>query len=81
MRGCLPAPVRHPDELTATERRVLDLLATGATDRQIARALGISPHTVRQHCTHIYHRMPGPTIGNPRILAARWHWETQGAHR
>jgi DNA-binding NarL/FixJ family response regulator len=36
-----------PDDLTTREREVLDLLAEGASNQQIARALGISLKTVQ----------------------------------
>ena len=42
-----------PDELTAREREVLDLLATGATNRQIADALFISTKTASVHVSRI----------------------------
>lgn len=41
------------DELTATERRVLLLLAELKTTKEIASALGISPRTVDNHRAHI----------------------------
>jgi predicted ATPase len=39
--------------LTAREREVLRLLADGCTDREIARALSISPRTVGGHVTNL----------------------------
>ncbi len=44
------APDRH---LTPREREVLRLLAEGMPDREIARALSISPRTVGGHVTHL----------------------------
>ena len=38
----------EPD-LTAIERRVLELLAAGNTNREIASELGLSPNEVRAH--------------------------------
>lgn len=43
---------RGPHErggLTAREREVFDLLAEGLTDKQIARRLSVSVHTVNKH--------------------------------
>lgn len=40
--------------LTAREVEVLALLAKGCTNRQIGRALGISPKTAGNHIEHIY---------------------------
>ena len=38
---------------TAREQQVLDLIARGLTDKDIARTLGISPNTVRNHVAHL----------------------------
>jgi DNA-binding CsgD family transcriptional regulator len=40
--------------LTAAERRVLELLARGASAKNIAVQLGVSPHTVRVHMRNLY---------------------------
>lgn len=45
------------DDLTAREREVLDLLADGASNRQIARSLGISLKTVQNHVSHILDKL------------------------
>jgi DNA-binding NarL/FixJ family response regulator len=42
-----------PDELTAREREVLQLVAEGASTRAAADRLGISPKTVEVHRAHI----------------------------
>jgi len=47
-------PVRHlavegEETLTAREREVLQLLAEGIPNKQVARRLGVSPHTVKFH--------------------------------
>lgn len=57
------APETEPDqpqplppglaELSAREREVLRLIATGASNREIAQALFISEGTVRNHISHI----------------------------
>jgi DNA-binding CsgD family transcriptional regulator len=39
--------------LTAREAEVARLVATGATNRQIAHALSIAPKTVASHVEHI----------------------------
>jgi len=48
-----PAPDQEldapPESLTPREREVLDLLAQGLTNRQIAERLGISEHTAKFH--------------------------------
>ena len=50
----------HPNDqfgLTQRERQILDHLAQGATNAQIAAALGISPATVRKHLEHAYSKL------------------------
>jgi len=55
------APVKsaptYPHDLTAREVEVLQLLAQGLTDAQIAEQLVISPRTVNNHLTSIYSKI------------------------
>jgi DNA-binding NarL/FixJ family response regulator len=54
----LPGPAsRSHDDLTAREREVLDLLADGASNRHIARTLGISLKTVQNHVSRILDKL------------------------
>lgn len=46
-----------PGQLTATEQRVAQLAATGRTNREIARALFISPKTVEANLARIYRKL------------------------
>jgi len=41
------------DALTATERRITDLICDGLTNREIAARLYISPRTVQSHVSHV----------------------------
>ena len=43
--------------LTARQAQVARLLASGHTDKQVARELGISPHTARSHAENILRRL------------------------
>ena len=49
--------VRTHDELTASERRVAELAATGATNREMAAALFISQKTVEANLSRIYRKL------------------------
>ncbi|GAB3423615.1 helix-turn-helix transcriptional regulator [Flindersiella endophytica] len=44
-------------ELTASERRVAELAATGLTNRDVAAALFISPKTVEANLSRVYHKL------------------------
>jgi two-component system response regulator DesR len=43
--------------LTARERDVLELIAAGATNREIAERLFLSPHTVKEHTSAVYRKL------------------------
>jgi two-component system response regulator DesR len=47
-----PAPL-----LTDREREVLGLIAAGATNREIAERLYLSPHTVKEHTSALYRKL------------------------
>jgi two-component system response regulator DesR len=51
----------HPAEtgvqLTDREREVLDLIGSGATNREIAAALYLSHHTVKEHTSGLYRKL------------------------
>ena len=72
-----------PTELTATERRVANLVAEGRTNKEVADALFISVYTVEGNLTRIYRKLgirsrtelaarvgrhPEPTEGGSRSL-------------
>jgi DNA-binding CsgD family transcriptional regulator len=44
-------------KLTERERQILEAVADGATNREIAQKLWISPHTVRTHIEHIFEKL------------------------
>lgn len=50
-------PSRALDALTSREREVLEALADGDTNAQIAKKLWISRHTVRSHVEHIFEKL------------------------
>jgi DNA-binding NarL/FixJ family response regulator len=47
-----PAPL-----LTEREHEVLDLIAAGSTNREIAERLYLSPHTVKEHTSVLYRKL------------------------
>ena len=51
------AAARSGNELTATEQRVADLLAAGATNRDAAAELFVSVRTVETHVASIYRKL------------------------
>lgn len=52
-----PLPVAGGTALTDREREVLHLLAAGAANKQIARRLNISVHTVERHVSNVYAKL------------------------
>jgi DNA-binding NarL/FixJ family response regulator len=51
--GAAPTPAG----LTAREMEVLRLVAEGRTNREIAKALVLSDHTVRRHLQNIFNKI------------------------
>ena len=47
-------PDKPEAPLTSREREVLTLMARGSTNREIADALHLSPHTVKEHTVSLY---------------------------
>ena len=43
--------------LSEREREVLDLIAAGSTNREIAEQLFLSPHTVKEHTSTVYRKL------------------------
>ena len=60
---------RVADGLTARERDVCDLVAGGATNREVAAALFLSPRTVEHHLRIAYRKLG---VRSRTELAARW---------
>lgn len=52
-----PAPAQRIAALTPQQRRVLELVAQGRLNKQIADAMGIQERTVKAHLTAIFERL------------------------
>ncbi|WP_326687902.1 response regulator transcription factor [Streptomyces sp. NBC_01795] len=52
-----PRPEHERQALSAREREVLELVAKGTPNREIARTLFISEATVKTHLTHLYAKL------------------------
>ena len=62
--GAIPVPATRPparsqlsNELTASEHRIARMIAAGASNRDIAEWLVISPKTVEAHLSRIYRKL------------------------
>jgi DNA-binding NarL/FixJ family response regulator len=62
----LPAPL-----LSEREREVLDLIAAGSTNREIASTLYLSPHTVKEHTSALYRKLGARNRAEAVQLAQR----------
>ena len=57
--------------LTASERAVCELVAEGLTNREVARRLYVSPHTVNTHLRHVFQKLTVSTRTELAALVAR----------
>ncbi len=57
-----------PDQLSRREEQVLNLISTGASNREIAKALCIEEKTVKNHINNIYSKLGFSS----RYEAIRW---------
>jgi DNA-binding CsgD family transcriptional regulator len=55
VRGC--AGSQGAGNLSVSERRVLTMVATGATNREVAEDLYVTVHTVRKHLENTYRKL------------------------
>lgn len=51
------AQARPPDELTARERSIIEFIARGRSNKEIARELGVTPETIKTHLKRIFHKL------------------------
>jgi DNA-binding NarL/FixJ family response regulator len=62
---------RSSARLTARERQVLGLVAAGVANKGIARALGVSPNTVKFHLSALFDKLGVRTRAEAIAAAAR----------
>lgn len=58
--------------LTARERDVLTLIASGYTRPEVAEALGVTRNTAATHIASIYRKLEIGSIAEATMLAVRW---------
>lgn len=63
-------PFDKSNELSGREREVLDLVATGSSNKVIARNLGLQEKTVKRHVTSILAKL---RVSNRTEAALKWH--------
>jgi DNA-binding NarL/FixJ family response regulator len=73
-----PPPAR-PHGLTGQEWEILRLLATGATNSQIASALVISESTVKSHIKRILRKLPAANRAEAVYRYTKLTGEANGA--
>ena len=53
----VPREERPAAGLTARERQIVELMSHGSTNNEIAGALHLSPHTVKDHASAVYRKL------------------------
>ncbi|RJO70069.1 hypothetical protein D5S18_29895 [Nocardia panacis] len=69
--GRVPGRIQGPESLTASERRVARLAATGRTNRQIADELFVTRRAVEMHLTQAYRKLGIGGRGDLREVLGR----------
>ena len=69
LEGALPAPSARDEPLSERELEVLERIAAGDSNKLIARAFDLSPHTVKRHVANILDKLDLRSRGQ----AAAWY--------
>lgn len=51
------ALARPPDELTTRERAIIEFIARGRSNKEIAREMGVTPETIKTHLKRIFQKL------------------------
>lgn len=70
-RGQRRRPASGWESLTDTEREVSILVADGLTNREVARRLHMSPHTVNTHLRHVFQKLDVSNRAGLAVTVAR----------
>ena len=65
----LVGPIREASRFTPREVEIVRLIASDYSDKEVARVLGISGHTLRTHLSRIYRRHG---VHSRAAAVARW---------
>lgn len=66
----------YGEPLTEREKELLQLVATGVTNRKVARQLSISVNTVKVHLRNIYTKLGAESRTEATMIAVREKWVT-----
>jgi two-component system, NarL family, response regulator DevR len=72
-----PKPNAELASLTPQERRILDHISEGMTNRQIAEAMFLSEHTVKNYVTSLLRKIRASSRTEAAIYATKLHAEDQ----
>jgi DNA-binding NarL/FixJ family response regulator len=73
-------PTRGPGAtLSLRERQIVQLIAAGKTNHEIAGTLFLSPHTVKSHVSHILQKLALPNRTEVAIFAVKAGWVNRAA--
>lgn len=64
-------PSTHTANLTAREMQVLQQIASGASNPEAARALHLSPHTIKQYTSSLYRKLDAQNRTDAVVRAQR----------
>ena len=63
-----------PTPLSKREIQVLQMLACGTINVEIAQSLNISPHTVKSHINHIFNKLSVNSRTQASVWASQYHF-------